>query len=182
MKPLDFIKIAVKDYKKVGAVTITSQHTIKRVLKVLKPEYKYIVEYGAGNGVITKELLKALPADGKLIAIELNGQLFGELSKIKDPRLKAVHGDVLSESKDFSQLGLPRLDAVISSLPLALLSGKQREQLIENTYQGLVYGGRFIVCQYTLIVLPVLKNKFKKVSYSLEVRNLLPYFVMVGEK
>ena len=182
MKPIDFIKIAVKDYKKVGAVTISSRHTIRRVLKGLKPEYKYIVEYGAGNGVITQEILKALPSDGTLAAIELNSRLFTELSKIKDKRLEVIHGNVLKISKDFSQLGLPRVDAVISSMPITLLNKAERKELIENTYQGLADGGRFIVCQYSLLVLPVIKKKFKKVDYSLELRNLPPYFVMIGEK
>lgn len=182
MRPIDFIKIAVKDYKKVGAVTITSRHTIRRILKAFKPEYKYIIEYGAGSGIITQEILKILPPDGKLVAIELSEHLLKELSEIKDPRLNVIHGNVLSVSEDFSSLGLPRIDAVISSLPLALFNKKQRTELIENTYQGLVEGGRFIICQYSLIVLAALRKRFKRVNYSLELRNLPPYFVMIGEK
>ncbi len=182
MKPIDFIKIAVKDYKKVGAVTITSPHTIRRVLKGLKPGSKYIVEYGAGNGVITKEILKTLPEDGKLVAIELHAPLLEKLSEIQDKRLIVINGDVLKESGDFNRLGLPTVDAVISSLPLALFSGKERKQLVEHTYKGLSEGGRFIICQYSLLALPLLKRVFKKINYSLELRNIPPYFVIVGEK
>ncbi|OGM98715.1 MAG: hypothetical protein A2817_02335 [Candidatus Yanofskybacteria bacterium RIFCSPHIGHO2_01_FULL_39_8b] len=182
MRLIDFIKIAVKDYKKVGAVTITSRHTVKRVLKGLKPEYKYIVEYGAGNGVITQEILKTISSDGKMIAIELNSRLFKELSKINDKRLKLIHGNVIEKSRDFSRFSLPRVDAVISTLPLSLLNKAERKELINNTYNGLADGGRVIVCQYSLIILPAFRKIFKKVKYSLEIRNLPPYFIIIGEK
>lgn len=182
MKPIDFIRIAVKDYKKVGAISISSRHTIKRVIKGLKPGSRFVVEYGAGNGVITEEILKALPSDGKLIAIELNEQLLKELSVISDKRLEVIHGNVLEISDDFSKLGLPRIDAVISSMPMSLLSKTDRKKIIENTQNGLAAGGRFIICQYSLIILSDLKKKFKKINYSLELRNLPPYFVIIAEK
>jgi len=182
MKPIDFIKIAVKDYQKVGAVTISSKHTIKRVLKALKPEYKYIVEYGAGSGVVTKEILNLLPSDGRIVAIELNENFVKELSKIKDDRLTVLHGDVVKISKDFSKLGLPRVDAVISSIPASFLKPSERRELISNTFAGLTSGGRLIIYQYSLLLLPILKRVFKKVNYSLVLRNLPPYFVMIAEK
>lgn len=182
MKPIDFIKIAVRDYKKVGALTISSQHTVGMVLKALKPDYKYIVEYGAGNGIIIKEILKKLPKDGKVIGIELNKSLFRELKKIKDPRFLPFNGDVAALVGDLETLGLPRVDAVISSIPLSFLKSDQRKKLIVETAKAITDGGRFIVCQYSLFALPLMKKSFKKVRYSLELRNIPPYFVMVGEK
>ena len=182
MKSMDFLKVAIRDYKKVGAITLSSRYTIRRVLKGLKPEYKQIVEYGAGNGVVTKEILKALPSDGKVVAIELNDELFEELSKIKDDRLILMHGDVLKISEDLRKLGLPRVDAVISNIPTTLFGPEQKKELVRNTYSGLEEGGRFIVYQYSLLIWPILKDVFKKASYSIELRNLPPYFVMIGEK
>jgi len=182
LKPIDFIKIAIRDYKKVGAITISSKHTIDMVLKALKPEYKYIVEYGAGNGVMIKEILKKLPKDGKIIGIELNKSLFRELKKIKDPRFMPLNGDVAALINDLETLGLPRIDAIVSSIPLSFLKNDQRKKLIVETAKAITKGGRFIVYQYSLLVVPIMKKAFKKVSYSLELRNIPPYFVMVGEK
>lgn len=182
MKPIDFIKIAVKDYKKVGALTISSKHTIKRVLKELKPNYKYIVEYGAGNGIMIKEILKKLPKDGKVIGIEFNKSLFHELEKIKDSRFTPFNEDVVALAGDFAFLGLPRVDAVISSIPFSFIKNTQRRKLIVKTSRVITKGGKFIVYQYSLLALPLMKKIFKKVRYSLELRNIPPYFVMVGEK
>lgn len=182
MRPIDFIKIAVKDYKGVGAITISSKHTVKRIIKELKPEYKYIVEYGAGNGVITREILNILPSDGKLVALELNSKLFASLSDIDDKRLIALHKNIIDVSRDFSSLGLPRIDAIISGIPFSFLKTAERKEVIKNTHDGLIGGGRFIVYQTSLLILGLLKKNFRKVRYRLELRNLPPYFIMVGEK
>ena len=117
-----------------------------------------------------------------MVAIELNKELFTEISKVNDARLRLIHGNVVQISKNLSRLGLPRIDAVISSLPMALFNKIERKELIKNTYEGLNHGGRFIVCQYSLLVLSLLKKNFKKIHYSLELRNLPPYFVIIGEK
>ncbi len=182
MKPIDFIKIAIKDYKKVGAITISSKHTIKMVLKALKPDYKYIVECGAGNGIMIKEILKKLPRDGKIIGIELNESLFHELEKIKDQKFTPLNGDAIALISNLKTLGLPRVDAVISSIPLSFFKGDQRRKLIVETAHAITDGGRFIIYQYSLLALPLMKKAFKKVHYGLELRNIPPYFVMVGEK
>ena len=78
-----------------GAVFLSSKHAVKSVVKQLKPGYKYIVEYGAGNGNITREILKKIPASGRVVAIELNKPLFKKLSEIKDKRLLALNKDVI---------------------------------------------------------------------------------------
>lgn len=182
MKPIDFIKIAIKDYKRVGAITISSKHTIKRIIKELKPGCKYIVEYGAGSGVITKEILKILPSDGRVIALELNYNLFKALSGIKDKRLTPLYKNVIQVSRDFLPFGLPRIDAVISGIPFSFLKKAERKEVVKNTHDGLAEGGRFIVYQTSLLALPILKKNFKKVRYRLELRNLPPYFIMMGEK
>src|SRR3989344_5957460 len=134
MKSIDFIKIAIKDYKNVGAIATTSKYTINKVLKGLKPEYKYIIEYGAGSGVFTKEILNILPYDGKIIAIEMNSNFLKVLSKIKDDRLIVLSGDVTKISRDFSQLGLPRVDVIISGIPISFLQPLARKELIKNTH------------------------------------------------
>lgn len=182
MKPIDFIKIAVRDYKTVGAVTLSSKHVVKRIVKQLKPEYKYIIEYGSGSGVITKEILRLIPKDGKVIAVELNPHLFKELKKIDDSRLVALNKNIVDVAEDFSGLGLPRIDAVISGIPFSFISKDKRRVLILNTHDSLTMGGRFIVYQTSLLMLPPIKRLFHKVRYFLELRNLPPYFIIIAEK
>lgn len=181
MNSLSFIKAAIKDYK-VGAITASSRYTVQQVVGELNSKYKYIIEYGAGDGVITKEILKVLPADGKLIAVEVNRDLLRELRKVKDRRLIVADEDVIKLSENFSQFHLPRIDAIISGIPFTFLEPKKRKTLIANTHSGLAQGGVFIVYQVSPLILPLLKKYFTNVRLRFEPRNLPPYFIMRAEK
>lgn len=178
---IDFFKIAIKDYK-VGALTRISKHVVKRIVKEIKPEYKYIVEYGAGDGVTTIEMLEALPQDGKLVAIDLNDNFIKELHKIKDPRLIVVKGDIVELSKNLKALGVPELHMVVSSVPFTIFSPKIRREIMENTYKALNQGGKIAMYQYSPLMHPVIKRVFGNSTLSFEARNFPPVSIMVGEK
>ncbi len=87
MNYIKFLKIALRDYWLVAALMPSSKYVVRKILSQFKPEYRMVVEYGAGDGVITKEILKVLPANGKLIAIKSNPDLLTDLEKIREPRL-----------------------------------------------------------------------------------------------
>lgn len=182
MDNLNFIKTAIKDFK-VGALAPSSKYVVKKIIKEIKPEYKYIVEYGPGDGIITKEILKILPQDGILIAIELNRNFISELEKIKDKRLKIICGDAVKISENIDKLGLPRIDAIVSGIPCSILKPKERKELIKNTYDILAESGIFIIYQNIPLIFSELNKVFKKsISWHFEPRNFVPYFIMVAEK
>ncbi len=181
MANLGFIKTAFKDYK-VGALFRSSPFVIRKVLEMLPDDCKYVIEYGAGDGIITKKILHDLPADGKLIALELNPTFITDLKKISDPRLQVLHVDVRAASKDFSSLGLPRVDAVISGIPFSFFKPDMRKEIVINTHRGLREGGRFIVYQYSTLMKKHLEQSFGSITISYEPRNILPYYIMVAEK
>lgn len=182
MANLNFIKTAIKDFK-VGALTPSSKYVVKKIIKEIKPEYKFIVEYGPGDGIITKEILKILPQNGILIAVELNQSFIGELEKIKDKRLKIICGDAVKISENLDKLGLPRIDAVVSGIPCSILKPKERKELMKNTYNILSESGIFIIYQNIPLIFSELNKVFKKsISWHFEPRNFVPYFIMVAEK
>ncbi len=178
----DFIKVAIKDFKTVAALTPTSRFARAKIVSELKEDHKFVVEYGAGDGIITKEILKKLPPDGRLVAIELNETFINHLQKIQDERLTIIKGNVVAICKDLSQLGLPRIDAVISGIPFSYLPSEKRKEIIENTYAALAKTGVFIVYQHTPFILSKLKLCFRNVCWFFEPRNLFPYFIMIAEK
>lgn len=176
----NFIKTVLKNYK-VGTFTPSSKYVIKKIIKEIKPNHKFIIEYGAGNGVITKEILKILPPDGKLIAIELNGDLIKELEKINDKRLTIIKGDAVEISKNLKTL-LPTIDVAISTLPFAIIKPKQIEEIIKNTYDALPKQGIFIICQHFPIIFKYLDIFQKNVKWKFEPRNSIPYFIITAKK
>ena len=183
MSKVHFLKTALQDYK-VGALTPSSDFVVKQILKKLPHHSRAcIVEYGAGDGVITKALLAHMPRDGQLIAIEMNPHFVALLKNIHDPRLHVIQGNVIKVCKDLSDLQLPRIDAVISGIPFSFLHPNERHLVASQTFQNLSEHGRFILYQVSPLMLPYLKRYFKKkVALSLEVRNFPPYFILAAEK
>ena len=180
MKNVDFIKTSAKDYR-VGAFTKSSKYTIEAVVKRIKLGTKLIVEYGAGEGSVTRKILEKMPLDGRLAAIETNLDFLQYLTKIKDSRLSIIKGDVVSLSKDFGKFGFSEVQCVVSSIPFTFLTPKKREEIVSNTKKNLIASGQFIVFQYSPLIFPLLKKHFKQVKIYYEVRNFLPYFIMVAE-
>ncbi len=172
-----FLKIALSDYRMVGEFLPSSKYVVRRILNQFKPGYRTIIEYGAGEGVITREILKILPANGKIIAIELHPDLLAELQKIRDPRLEIWSGDVLRLSK-----ALPKSDIVISGIPFSQISHEKQVTIIRQTAEALNKGGIFIAYQNSPILLKTLKKFFSETKWLFEPRNIFPYFIMIAKK
>ncbi len=177
MNYIKFLKIALRDYWLVAALMPSSKYVVRKILSQFKPEYRMVVEYGAGDGVITKEILKVLPANGKLIAIKINPDLLTELEKIRDPRLKIWQGDVL----ELSAL-LPKSDIIISGIPFSLIDHEKKEKIMRQTVNALNEGGLFIAYQNSPILPKTLKKFFSETKWLFEPRNFLPYFILISKK
>ena len=178
---LNFIKTVLGNYK-VGTFMPSSKYVIKKIIKEIKPHHKFIVEYGAGNGAITKEILKILPPNGKLIAVELDNNFINELKKIKDQRLTIIQEDAFKISERLKTL-LPTIDVVVSSLPFMIIKQNKIKEIIENTHNALSKQGVFIICQHFPIVFLYLKKFFKNnIKWNFEPRNSIPYFIITAKK
>lgn len=181
-KLFSYFKAFVDD-KGVASVTPSSRFLVDRVLKAMDVRgAKAIIEYGAAAGVITERLLDEMPQDCKLIAIELNDKLFESLSQIRDARLIPVNGDVREVAEIARRHGVTEVDAIISGIPFAFLSGRGRHELLKATHDLLKPGGRFVAYQVTTHLIPLLNDYFRKVKTQFEIRNLPPHFVFTAFK
>ena len=89
-KQVQFLKNAIIG-KQVGAVSRSSKYVIARILEILEgEELNTVIEYGPGDGVLTRELLKIIPKKGRLLVVEFDPNFVKILKKIKDPRLQIV--------------------------------------------------------------------------------------------
>lgn len=178
----DFLRTALKDYKQVGALFASSRYAIQHVVSHIQPKHRFVVEYGAGDGAITKAILERLPKEGKIVAIELNCELAEQVKKIQDERLTVVEGDVVTLAKHLEKLGLPEIHVVVSGIPYSFLKQEIREQVVCNTHAQLAEDGTFVVYQNSLLMLPLLKKYFDRCRVSFEPRNIFPYFIMTAQK
>ncbi len=177
-KIFQFMKIVLSDYRNVAMLAPTSKYAIRKIIKELNPGTKIVIEYGPGNGVITKEILKVLPLDGRLIAVEINSEFVEYLKMINDPRLQIIEGDVLEVSLSF-----PKADAIISGIPFSFFPLQKKEEIVRRTAGALNEGGVFIAYQYSRSLLKILKNFFGDIKWTFEVRNLpTVMFIMVARR
>jgi len=181
--PLSYIAAFMKD-KGVSSVMPSSKFIVRRVIKAMNlTKVNTVVEYGPAEGVITQQILDRIGADGRVLAIELNGNFVKALKKkIQDPRLIAVKGDVQHVKDIMSEHGIRGADAIVSGIPFSFFNPRERHQLLEKTLEQLNDQGRFVAYQFTTHLIPLLKCYFSKVDTQLEVRNLPPHFVFTGHK
>jgi phospholipid N-methyltransferase len=173
-----FFRSLLRDPMHVGTFSPASSFTADRVAKALPANPKAILELGAGDGALTRALLKSLPEDGRLIAVERDPALAASVSAIGDPRLTVNVADAVG-----IRAALPdtRFDAIVSSLPFALFSDEVRERLLSDAQAMLTDDGALIVCQHAPTLLPLLRRRFI-VDTAFEWRNFPPYFIMRARK
>ncbi|MBI4052005.1 MAG: methyltransferase domain-containing protein [Elusimicrobia bacterium] len=180
--PFSYVEAFLKD-RTVAAIVPSSKYLIRRILKAMDlPHNPHIVEYGAAEGVVTKEILKAMPSHGRLIAIEKSPGLYDTLSVLKEPRLKTIRGDVKEIDHIFRKEGIKHVDCITSGIPFSFFKPEEREELLRKTVQHLKPSGRFVAYQCTTHLIPLLKRYFRKMHVEFEIRNLPPHFVFTGIK
>lgn len=179
MSSRSFLKNALKDFR-IGAILPSSKYVGEKIVRLCH-DSQNILEYGPGNGAVTKVLLRNQSSLKTLQAIELNNNFVQELKSVSDPRFSVLSGDVLEV---LAKNVLPKnfFDAVVSGIPFSFLSRREREIIIMSTHLLLKDNGKFVAYQTTPILLPLLKKCFKKVSLYIVWRNLPPYFIMTGLK
>ena len=181
MQHFQYLKTALRDYR-IGAIAPSSSYVARRIAEEIGHECAYVVEYGPGDGAVTRAILQKLSPHGRMVVIERNPKFLPELRAIGDSRLHIVEGDIRIASKHLANLGLPQIDAVISSVPFSFFSPRDRGLIVERTFNALAPNGKFIVYQYSPLMLSHLRTFFGSVRMCLEPRNIPPYFIMVGEK
>ncbi|MDE2510495.1 MAG: methyltransferase domain-containing protein [Elusimicrobia bacterium] len=180
---MGYVKTFLDD-RSIGSVTPSSKYLVERMVKSSALEdARVVVEYGPAEGVITRDLLKKMRPDAKLIAVEFNEKFFASLSeRVKDPRLVPVRGDVREIDRILEAQGLSGVDRVVSGVPFALFTGRERHEILTKTSNLLNPGGRFVAFGYTTHLIPMLKDYFSDVDIQFEVRNLPPSFIFTAQK
>ncbi len=177
-----FLKSAILG-KNVGAVSSSSRFVIERVVnEISNLGYKNIVEYGPGDGVLTREILKFLPKNGKLLVVETDKNFLIALKAIKDKRLAVVDGSMQDVSSNLENY-IQDVDAILSSVPFSLIKKDERESFVKCSERYLNHTGKFVIFhQYSLIMSKYLEKYFGNVDETFEPRNVFPCFIMVSKK
>jgi phospholipid N-methyltransferase len=177
MSVFTFIKEASKNIAQVGAVSSSSRFLIKKMLEPVDfSGKKTIVEFGAGDGCVTKMILDKMSPDGVLYCFEINPVFMEKLKTINDSRLILINESVDEVMKHVNK---HEADYVISSLPLANFSRQSKESILGHVENILKTGNLFIQFQYSLADRKLLKRYFRKINLKFTLLNIPPAFVYV---
>jgi phosphatidylethanolamine/phosphatidyl-N-methylethanolamine N-methyltransferase len=105
-----------------------------------------ILEIGAGTGAITQALLERAVSPDCLFIIERDPEL-AEFLRHKFPGVRVRCGDAIHARRILSDLAVPCVQTVVSSLPLRNLSPADRAQNVDAMLDSLAHDGQLI--QYT---------------------------------
>lgn len=179
-----FLKTFIKERKQVGALAPSSRFLVKKMCdKIDFTTAKNIVELGPGTGVFTEELLARANKDCKIFVIELNEAFCTFLAnKFSDDRIILVRESADNIDSILKDHGVEEADAILSSLPLAVIPDQIRKRIIIKSYEVLKKGGVYVQYQYSLNAKKLLELKFGKLQLSFVAANIPPAFVYLGTK
>jgi phosphatidylethanolamine/phosphatidyl-N-methylethanolamine N-methyltransferase len=150
----------------VASIAPTAPNCVKQMLRSVDfSSAKLIIEYGPGDGAITKYLLKKMRKDARLIIIETNDQFVSILkSRFNDPRLSIVHDTAENIIEIRKKLKFKKADYIISGIPFSLIKPSAREEIIKDSAEVLKDKGKMIIYQALMAISArrPLKNHFRK--------------------
>lgn len=152
------MKAFLKQGRKIASFAPSSRFMARKVIDGIDwDSARCVVELGAGTGPITAETIKRLRPHTKLMVIELDPILCGRL-KARFPNLpnvEVIQGDATKFDQLLAERGIPRVDHVLSGLPLPSFPEDLRNAVLETSARTLSDIGTF----RQLTVMPLIYYK-----------------------
>lgn len=164
----------------VGAISPSSKFLMKKMLENINfKTARVIIEFGPGTGVFTRELVKRMNPECKLIIFELNNLFFLKLSEeFKGNPSVLLQNDSAENISDILNLySLNGVDAIISSLPLANFPKDLIHSILSKSVAKLNKEGKFIQFQYSLSAKKHIQRHFNTIQINFTPLNLPPAFI-----
>jgi phospholipid N-methyltransferase len=135
----------------VAYVLPSSKGLVRRVLDRIDFQKKIFVEFGAGEGCYTREFVKRMAPDARLLVFELDPHLAEHLRRQfrHDERVLVLEQDAATFREELQKIGHTHADYVISGIPFSYLEPKKKKQILHEVHDGLLPDGQFIVYQLT---------------------------------
>lgn len=171
-----FLRSFLAHPRHVGAVLPTSRRAVLDLLGLARfDDARCVVEFGAGTGPYTRELVRRLAPDARLLAFELDAALAAALAEeVKDPRLRVVNDSAANVER---YLDGSQVDVLVSALPFTSLPPAVRRDILTTSRRVLAQGGTMLVLQYSPLIRAELGRTFGSVEQRLSPLNVPPAFL-----
>lgn len=178
-----FLKRFLQRPRQVASIIPSSRTLIRRVMEKMDfSAPRVIAEYGPGEGCHTREIVRRMHPESRLLLLELDQEFAGHLKVHfrENPRVTVLNADAATIPQQLLRLGLMHCDYIVSGIPFSLLEPEKKRALLRATYDALApeYHAAFIIYQIT----NELKENghcdhFARVESEYCVQNIPPNFV-----
>jgi phosphatidylethanolamine/phosphatidyl-N-methylethanolamine N-methyltransferase len=145
-----FLKRWLKDPIRMGAIAPSSRELAAAMARLVPSgSTGPVLELGGGTGVITQALLEAGIAAGRLIVVERDEALHAWLAR-RFPDVRILLGDAADLRALLGAVGIDRVGAIVSGLPLLAMRESVRERIVEESFALLGPGAPYIQFTYGL--------------------------------
>ena len=176
-----FFKNFIKNPRMIGSVIPSSKMLSKKMAgQINYDDANCIIELGPGVGPYTDIILKKKKSTTKYFAFEKNEDM-ARILRGKFPEIK-IYNRAEKMTEVIKKDNIEGIDYIISGLPFTVLGQDLRERILEQTYDNLEEGGKFITFQYSLDLYKYLKNKYSKVELKFIPLNIPMTFIYVCTK
>jgi phospholipid N-methyltransferase len=168
----------------IASIIPSSQALVERVSdKVDFANAQVIAEYGPGEGVHTREIVRRMRPDAELLVFELDPAFSRDLERqfTDDPRVHVINRDAAALPDELERRRIPKCDYILSGIPFSILNIDKKRALLRKTHDALADDGSFIIYQVT--------NELKQHATIFEhaqseyfLQNIPPMFITVFRK
>lgn len=171
---LAFLEQFIRHPRQVASIVPSSRFLERRVAGCLGPGAGVFVELGPGTGGITRAILERIPAESRLIAVELNPILAGRVARIADPRLVVHCGSAEDLPEILREHRCEQADAVVSGLPFSTIGRRRAKRILDAVSRSLTPDGEFIAYHIRGTLERLAGSRFEAVEASTEWLSLPP--------
>jgi phospholipid N-methyltransferase len=131
-----------------------------------------VVELGAGTGPYTREIVRRLGPDARLLAFELDPALARQLAAdVTDARVQVIADSAANLE---AHLDGRRPEVIVSGLPFTSLPGPVRREILQVAQRVMADDGVMLVLQYSPFIRKELERRFRSVRRRLSLFNVPP--------
>jgi phospholipid N-methyltransferase len=174
-KRFSFLQGFLRHPHLVGSVIPSSRFLERRLVDIARIDRaRSVVELGPGTGGTTRAILRALPDESKLLAIEINPKFVSLLRSQPDRRLIAHVASAVQIREVLAFHGLSRPDVVISGVPFSTIPPSLGRRVIRAVWSSLAPGGYFVAYQFRDRVAVLSREIAGKPEVAVELLNVPP--------
>ncbi len=147
-----FFKRVLANPLRVGYVVPSSPFLTRQTAKRIDfSRPRVVVELGPGEGCHTRQIVKRMNKESRLILIELDEEFAAHLRKsfAHDSRVTVLHTDAQHLPETLAELGHTHCDYIVSGLPFLVIEEQIRNKILHNIAESMNADSRFITYQVT---------------------------------